>query len=103
MFASEAMKEIQPTLPGLKKNSTPFLCLKKFNHPKCFQPHLQFIVRQFLAYNVFEWYPGTCRPYKSSMYVHSIRSQFVKGIVHLNIIFSYMKVNKICNLDHPVY
>ncbi len=27
----------------------------------------------------------------------------VKGIVHLNIIFSYMKVNKICNLDHPVY
>ncbi len=26
-----------------------------------------------------------------------------KGIVHLNIIFSYMKVNKICNLDHPVY
>ncbi len=28
---------------------------------------------------------------------------FVKGIVHLNIIFSYMKFNKICNLDHPVY
>ncbi len=27
----------------------------------------------------------------------------VKGIVHLNIIFSYMKVNKKCNLDHPVY
>ncbi len=27
----------------------------------------------------------------------------IKGIVHLNIIFSYMKVNKICNLDHPVY
>ncbi len=27
----------------------------------------------------------------------------VKGIVHLNIIFSYMKVNKICKLDHPVY
>ncbi len=26
-----------------------------------------------------------------------------KGIVHLNIIFSYMKVNKICNLDQPVY
>ncbi len=26
-----------------------------------------------------------------------------KGIVHLNIIFSYMKFNKICNLDHPVY
>ncbi len=24
-------------------------------------------------------------------------------IVHLNIIFSYMKFNKICNLDHPVY
>ncbi len=28
---------------------------------------------------------------------------YIKGIVHLNIIFSYMKVNKICNLDHPVY
>ncbi len=27
----------------------------------------------------------------------------LKGIVHLNIIFSYMKFNKICNLDHPVY
>ncbi len=27
----------------------------------------------------------------------------LKGIVHLNIIFSYMKVNKICNLDQPVY
>ncbi len=27
----------------------------------------------------------------------------LKGIVHINIIFSYMKVNKICNLDHPVY
>ncbi len=26
-----------------------------------------------------------------------------KGMVHLNIIFSYMKFNKICNLDHPVY
>ncbi len=25
------------------------------------------------------------------------------GIDNLNIIFSYMKVNKICNLDHPVY
>ncbi len=27
----------------------------------------------------------------------------IKGIVHLNIIFCYMKFNKICNLDHPVY
>ncbi len=27
----------------------------------------------------------------------------LEGIVHLNIIFSYMKFNKICNLDHPVY
>ncbi len=27
----------------------------------------------------------------------------LKGIVHLNIIFSYMKVNKKCNLDHLVY
>ncbi len=26
-----------------------------------------------------------------------------KGIVHLNIIFSYMKVDKKFNLDHPVY
>ncbi len=31
------------------------------------------------------------------------KAEFIKGIVHLNIIFSYMKVNKICNLDHPVY
>ncbi len=30
-------------------------------------------------------------------------TDWLKGIVHLNIIFSYMKVNKICNLDHPVY
>ncbi len=29
--------------------------------------------------------------------------KLVKGIVHLNIPFSYMKGNKICNLDHPVY
>ncbi len=27
----------------------------------------------------------------------------IKGIVHLNSIFPYMKFNKICNLDHPVY
>ncbi len=27
----------------------------------------------------------------------------IKGIVHLNIIFSYMKVNKICNLDHRLF
>ncbi len=27
----------------------------------------------------------------------------LKGIVHLNIIFSYIKVNEICNLDHLVY
>ncbi len=27
----------------------------------------------------------------------------LKGIVHLNIIFSFTKFNKICNLDHPVY
>ncbi len=26
----------------------------------------------------------------------------LKGIVHLNIIFSYIKVNKIRNLDQPV-
>ncbi len=26
-----------------------------------------------------------------------------KGIVHLNIIISYMRFNKIRNLDHPVY
>ncbi len=36
--------------------------------------------------------------------VKYIRKTFnIKGIIHLNIIFSYMKVNKICNLDHPVY
>ncbi len=27
----------------------------------------------------------------------------IKGIVHLNIIFSYMKFKKICNVDNPVY
>ncbi len=27
----------------------------------------------------------------------------VKGIVHLNIMFSYMKFNKICNLDYPIF
>ncbi len=26
-----------------------------------------------------------------------------KGIVHLNIIFSCIKFNRICNVDHPVY
>ncbi len=30
-------------------------------------------------------------------------SEILKGIVYLNIIFSYMKDNKICNLDHNVY
>ncbi len=34
---------------------------------------------------------------------HPKEDSNIKGIVHLNIIFSYMKVNKICNLDHPVY
>ncbi len=33
----------------------------------------------------------------------NVDERVIKGIVHLNIIFSYMKVNKICNLDHPVY
>ncbi len=27
----------------------------------------------------------------------------IKGIEHLNIIFSYMKFNKICNLDYPIF
>ncbi len=37
-------------------------------------------------------------------YICTIIGEFyLKGIVHLNIIFSYMKVNKICNLEHPVY
>ncbi len=35
--------------------------------------------------------------------LHHISRLLLKGIVHLNIIFSYMKFNKICNLDHPVY
>ncbi len=33
----------------------------------------------------------------------SLNQHAFKGIVHLNIIFSYMKFNKICNLDQPVY
>ncbi len=28
---------------------------------------------------------------------------WLKGIVHINIIFSCMKFNQICNLDHLVY
>ncbi len=32
----------------------------------------------------------------------SNKYQGPKGIVHPNIIFSYMKCNKICNLDDPV-
>ncbi len=39
---------------------------------------------------------------KKTLYEHYVAT-LVKGIVHLNIIFSYMKVNKICNLDHPAY
>ncbi len=27
----------------------------------------------------------------------------LKGIVHLNIIFSYMKFNKICSLDYHIF
>ncbi len=27
----------------------------------------------------------------------------IKGIVHLNIIFLYIKYNQIYHLDHPVY
>ncbi len=37
------------------------------------------------------------------MNIYHTVTPYIKGIVHLNIIFSYMKVNKICNLDHPVY
>ncbi len=32
-----------------------------------------------------------------------LKRSLIKGIAQLNIIFLYMKVNKICNLDHPVY
>ncbi len=42
----------------------------------------------------------------SSRFTYMMNNQnveIIKGIVHLNIIFSYMKVSKICNLDHPVY
>ncbi len=47
-----------------------------------------------------------CYIYRYGYYGWKYLGHFVgkiKGIVHLNIIFSYMKVNKICNLDHPVY
>ncbi len=37
---------------------------------------------------------------KKHIYVWPINN---KGIVHLNIIFSYMKFNKICNLDYPIF
>ncbi len=32
-----------------------------------------------------------------------LKYSIIEGIVDLNIIFSYMKFNQICNLDHPVY
>ncbi len=50
------------------------------------------------SYNVFNCHVCT---YKY-LVIQSPQNSF-KGIVHLNIIFSYMKVNKICKLDHPVY
>ncbi len=37
--------------------------------------------------------------YKEGLILYG-KAIIVKGIVHLNIIFSYMKVNKICKLDH---
>ncbi len=39
----------------------------------------------------------------ASLKEYVVWKTYLKGIVHLNIIFSYMKVNKKCNLDHPVY
>ncbi len=35
--------------------------------------------------------------------VQRLETLHIKGIVHLNIIFSYMKFKEICNLDHSVY
>ncbi len=35
--------------------------------------------------------------YKSNLQI------IMEGEVHLNTIFSYMKFNKICNLNHPLY
>ncbi len=43
---------------------------------------------------------GTLQPIKVR---REIEMSVFKGIVHLNIIFSYMKVNKIRNIDHLVY
>ncbi len=48
------------------------------------------------TYNTTTLATLTCK--NAVYYAHAI-----KGIVHLNIIFSNMKFNKICNLDHPVY
>ncbi len=44
-----------------------------------------------------------CKSSKKKNQISEYKKNTVKGIVHLNIIFSYMKVNKKCNLDHPVY
>ncbi len=33
---------------------------------------------------------------------YALLYKLLKGIVHLNIIFSYIKVIKICNLDHCI-
>ncbi len=68
-----------------------------------------------------KWAPGVIgNPHGSDMYVRKLQifetcrlqphfknvldgQLTFKGIAHLNIIFSYMKFNKICNLDHPVF
>ncbi len=61
-----------------------------------------------ICYNLWHYAPF----FSNQQSIHNLKTiqstllQYIykfKGRVHLNIIFSYMKVNQICNLDHPVY
>ncbi len=62
------------------------------------QKAFDWVYRDMLFYKLIE-YNIDYKIYKSikTLYNHPLSK--VKGIVHLNIIFSYMKFNEICNLD----
>ncbi len=65
--------------------------------------HILHIFRQIMACE--KWHSTTHFKilHIENLSLHIVWRRPFKGIVHLNIIFSYMKVNKIRNLDHPVY
>ncbi len=55
-----------------------------------------------IAVHMFHWLSKPTPGHHVSIRPMGV-SLSLKGIVHLNIIFLYMKFNKICSLDHPVY